>query len=176
MNVKRLFLLLGAAALLLTSSFAEGFTRDGNWWRAQQKQLKTVYVSGMIEGACIGGASLTKSVLAQDDISIKDLLLTKAISTNIIFTKAEEDSLTKGGPDATLVLVATVKLLIAGDNPGARVERLVDGMDRFYSHLGNRVIETPYAFYIVDMQISGAPDEEIRRWIEAAAKQEKEYR
>jgi hypothetical protein len=174
--MKRLLLTLGAAALLVTSSLAEE-NRDGNWWRAQKKAVKTVYVSGMIDGACIGGASLTKSMLAQDDIAIKDLLLTKAISTQIIFTKAEKDSLTKGGPDATLVLVATVKLLVAGENPSARVERLVDGMDQFYSGGGNRVISASYAFYIVDLQISGAPDEEIRRWIQAcqrAIKQEEQ--
>ena len=86
---------------------------------------------------------------------------------NIIFTKAEKDSLTKGGPDATLVLVATLKLTIAGDNPGARVERLVDRMDQFYSHLGNRAISASYAFYIADLQLSGVPDEEIRKWIKA---------
>jgi hypothetical protein len=113
----------------ITSSLANE-TRDGNWWRAQQKQFKTVYVSGMIEGVCIGAANLTK-----------------------------------GGPDATLVLVATVKLTIAGDNPGARVERLVDRMDQFYSHLGNRAISASNAFYIADRQLSGVPDEEIRKWI-----------
>jgi hypothetical protein len=125
MNMKRLFLLLGAAALLVTSSFAEGFTRDGNWWRSQQKQVKAAYVTGQIDGVHVGMAAFAKIMLTKEDIPTKDFLASFAKDTPI-----------NGDSDAAL-LTAIKRYFV-----GVKVEQVVDGLDRFYSDKSNRGIST----------------------------------
>lgn len=57
MNKYQKFLTAGALVIasVVTSSLADpAITKhDGNWWRTQQKQAKTAYVIGQMDGVCI---------------------------------------------------------------------------------------------------------------------------
>jgi hypothetical protein len=50
---------LTAGALVIASVVTSGFAapaiakHDGNWWRTQQKQAKTAYVIGQMDGVCV---------------------------------------------------------------------------------------------------------------------------
>ncbi len=63
---------------------------------------------------------------------------------------------------------------------GIRVDHIIDEMDRFYSDQGNRGITAPYALYIVELKLIGAPESEIQMWTQqlhaALKQQEKENR
>ena len=109
MNMKRLFLLLGAAALLVTSSFAEE-THDGNWWRAQHKEVRAGYVTGMTDGLYIGVAIFGKAVLEKLDIT----------------PNADVMDLLHKSPQG-----------LFGD---VKVGPIIDAIDRFYSDVRNRSI------------------------------------
>jgi hypothetical protein len=114
MNMKRLFLLLGAAALLVTSSFAEGFTGDGNWWRSQQRVVKAGYVTGVTDGVYIGAAMLSKVILEKLKIT----------------------------PNADVMdLLHKSPRGLFGD---VKVGPIIDAIDRFYSDVRNRRIPTYY--------------------------------
>ena len=113
MNMKRLFLLLGAAALLVTSSFAEE-THDGNWWRAQHKEVKAGYVTGMTDGLYIGVAIFGKAILGKLDIT----------------PNADVMDLLHKSPQG-----------LFGD---VKVGPIIDAIDRFYSDVRNRSIPSYY--------------------------------
>jgi len=48
--------ILTIVALIMFSAITSSLaieTHDGNWWRTQQKQAKTAYVVGQMDGVCI---------------------------------------------------------------------------------------------------------------------------
>jgi hypothetical protein len=117
----------------VTSSLADD-SHDGNWWRAQKKVVKAIYITGMIDALYSGVGILTKDGLTKGTVAPGD-------GADVLLTCAKGFSAIK-------------------------VERLADGLDRFYSDFRNRGITTAYALHIMQIELSGAPESEIRMWIE----------
>lgn len=133
-----LLLVISLLFICPPSSLAANDSRDGNWWREQDKILKLAYMTGFLDGIHLGNNFAMWDFM--DDPESESCLKKVALSTS-----AYED-----------------KYLLK-----VKVAQLVDGIDAFYSDYRNRSISLHNAVWLVLNEIGGTPKEKLDKMIEA---------
>lgn len=124
-------------ALLVCSLSSHASTRDGNWWRNQTEEQKTMYTTGFFDGTSLGHEF---SFWNFANTKEKEACAADAVESFKTYWQ-------KYGQNVTNIQIA-------------------DGLTTFYSDYRNRSILIPDAVWLVLNSIAGTPQVELDKMIE----------
>ena len=113
---------------------------DGNFWRQSDRTTKAFFTYGVLGGIRLGQDRVVSTVMQDMTNQTISSKCFQAVSSNV-------ESL-------------------ASDLKKITTDRIIAGMDQFYSDSRNRSISVKWGFLVVMQQLKGTPKEDIDKFIE----------